>query len=96
MPTVAEAEFPALSRQVPVTDWPPPSPRVVGEGALNTPDKASEQVKLTVTVTLFQPFALAEGNLEPVMTGGVLSMFIPVTVTEAVLPALSVHVALLV
>ncbi len=85
------AAFPALSRHVPLTDWPPPSPRVVSEGALNTPDRVSAQVKLTVTVALFQPLELAPGDLEPEITGDVLSMLIPETVAEAVFPALSVQ-----
>jgi hypothetical protein len=92
LPTVAEAEFPALSKHVPVTDWAPPSPRVVLEGPLNTPERLSVQVKLTVTGTLFHPLMLAPGDLKPVMIGGVLSMLIPLTVVDAVLPALSAHV----
>ncbi len=89
------AEFPALSKQVPVTDWPPPSLRVEGGGTLDTPDKTSEQVKLTVTVTLFQPLEFGLADLELAMTGGVLSMLMLVTVAEPVFPALSVHVAVL-
>jgi len=90
--SAALAEFPALSRQLPVTDWPEPSPRVVGGVTLNTPDKLSVQVKLTVTVTLFQPLRFGPIDLELVIAGGVLSMFIPVTEAEATFPALSVHV----
>ena len=89
------AEFPALSRQVPVTVWPAPSPRVVGGVTLNTPDKVSEQAKLTVTVTLFQPLRFGPTDLELVITGSVLSMFIPVTDAEAMLPALSAQVVFL-
>ncbi len=88
------AEFPALSMHVPVTDWPPPSPRFELDGVLNTPERASVQVKLTVTVTLFQPLVLAPGDLELVIRGAVLSMLIPPTVAEDVLPALSVQLPL--
>jgi hypothetical protein len=89
------AEFPALSRHVPVADCPPPSPRVVGGGELNTPERASVQVKVTVTATLFQPLEFGLTDLELVITGGVLSMLIAETVAEPLFPALSVQVALL-
>jgi len=56
--SVTLAGLPARSTHDPVTDWPPASPRVVGDETLITPDRASEQAKLTVTGTLFQPFAL--------------------------------------
>ena len=48
------AELPAKSVQVPATVWSKPSPRVVGDERLNTPDNESEQAKLTVTGLLFQ------------------------------------------
>jgi hypothetical protein len=89
------AELPALSRQTPVTDWLAPSPRVVGGGELETPDKPSVQVKLTVTATLFHPLELAAGDLELVIEGAVLSILIPETVPDPVFPALSVQLALL-
>ncbi len=93
--TVTEAELPALSEQVPVTDWPAPSPvRVVGKVYVFTPDRGSVQTKLTVTVPLFQPLEFAPGEPEPVMLGGVVSMLTPATVAVAVFPALSVQVAL--
>jgi len=74
-----------------MTDWPAPSPRVVGVGAVETPESASVQVKLTVTATLFQPFEFGKGDLELDITGGVLSILIPDTVAEFELPALSVQ-----
>ena len=91
--TDVEAELPATSRHVPVTDWPPSSPRVLGDEKLDTPDKLSEQAKLTVTVTLYQPFTFGREDLELVITGEVLSMLTPPTVKEAELPALSVQLA---
>ncbi len=57
-----------------------------------TPDSESVHVKLTVTVLLFQPLAFAEGDLEPVMVGGVLSMLMLITVAEALFPALSAQI----
>src|SRR5207253_353450 len=91
--TVAPAELPALSRQVPERDWAAPSAvRVVGAAGLATPERASPQVKRTVTAELFQPAALATGLRLPVMTGGVRSMLIPVTVAPAELPAWSTQV----
>ena len=62
---------------------------MLGEVELDTPDNVSEHAKLTVIVTLFQPFALAGEDLDPVMVGEVLSILIPPTVTETELPALS-------
>ena len=91
---VAEAELPARSVTVPVTDWLAPlAVRVVdtGQGTAR-PDSASEQVKLTVTLVLFQPLPLAAGLWDAVILGAVLSMLMPPTVAEAVLPALSVAV----
>ena len=59
----------------------------VGETA---PDRLSTQVHVRVTLTLFQPFALAAG-LRPwnVIVGGVLSMSMLVNDVVAVLPTLS-------
>ena len=88
------AELPALSRQTPVTDCPAPSPSVESGGDVQTPERASVHVKLTVTVTLFHPFRPGPGDFELVIEGGVLSILIPETVPEPVLPALSMHVAL--
>ena len=93
---VAEAEFPARSVQVPPTDCPTPSlaSRVsLGGLPADSPERLSEQAKLTVTLVWFHPFELAAGTREAVIVGGVLSMFIPNTVTEAELPATSTTVA---
>ena len=91
LPTVAEYVFPATSVQVPVTDSPEPSAdRVDGAEVELTPDRASVHEKLTVTATLFQPLAFAEGDLDPVMVGGVLSILMLETVAEALFPARSV------
>src|ERR1051326_283967 len=59
------------------------------------PDTVSEQVKLTVSWVLFQPFAFRGGLALPLMVGGVLSSL---TVTEPVpeLPSLSVAVDVMV
>ena len=91
MLTVAEAllVLPATSVAVPLAVCPAPScVKVTGEAQLATPDKVSEQLKLTVTLELFQPNELATGTRLAVMTGGVLSMF-STTAALAVLPALS-------
>src|SRR5438067_1789906 len=93
--TVAEAVLPALSLAVPVTDCAAPSLlRVVGPAQLATAESASAQVKLTVTSLLFQPAAFAAGEAAPVIVGGVLSMLMPLTVAEAVFPAVSVQLPL--
>ena len=95
-PTVADAELSALSTACRVTDWLRPSPeRVLGPGQVLMPDNGSEQVKLTVTSLLFQPFELAEGLLDPVMVGALLSRR---TVTEPLpeLPRRSVALEVLV
>ncbi len=89
--SVALAKFPALSRQFPVTDCPAPSPRVVGNELLETPDKGSEQAKLTVTWALFHPLLPARGDLELVIMGGVRSILIPPSVVLTEFPARSVQ-----
>ncbi len=53
----------------------------------------SLHAKLIVTETLFQPFTFGGDDLDPVMLGEVLSMFIPLTEAEAEFPALSTQVA---
>ncbi len=55
LPTVAEAELPALSTQVPVTDCGPLVFKVVGVERVSTPESGSVQVNETVTVELFHP-----------------------------------------
>ena len=63
---------------------------MIGEGQVRTPDKLSEQVKLTTAlVALMIPLALGAGTTAAVMVGAVSSMFTVATVL-AVLPALSV------
>jgi hypothetical protein len=52
-------------------------------------ESASEPLKLTVTSPLFQPFAFGAGEADALAVGEVLSMLIPLTVAEALLPALS-------
>src|SRR5260370_25366576 len=90
--TLVLAVFPATSVAVPVTIWLALSAVTATVAAQNaTPLSASEQVKLTVTAELFQPFASGGGLIAAKMFGGVLSRF---TATEAVaaFPALSVAV----
>ena len=53
----------------------PPPLSVVGPEQLLIPDSPSEQVKLTVTFVLFQPFAFAAGARLPEIVGAVLSNF---------------------
>src|SRR5713226_7715474 len=86
------AELPARSRHVPATVWLNPSPRVVGDETLNTPDRGSAHAKLTVTGVLFQPFPFGSTDLELVMVGVVRSMLILLAVVEAEFPATSRHV----
>jgi len=56
-----------------------------------TPESVSPQLKFTVTLELFQPFALGEGEATATMVGGVLSRF-TVTLVVAELPEVSVAV----
>lgn len=72
-PTVANTTFPALSVHVALRDWPAPSAETTCglTGPTFTPERASAQMNETVTSALFQPFELAEGDLEPVRTGSV-------------------------
>src|SRR5947199_242358 len=61
-------------------------------GHVVRPAPPSVQVKCTVTVLLFHPFAFFAGLSETVMTGGPKSILMGSLVTDAVLPALSVAV----
>ncbi len=61
----------------------------MGKVTLKTPDRESEQVKLTVTGTLFQPLGLGAMDLELEMIGEVKSMLTPLSVVLAELPARS-------
>jgi len=66
--------------------------RVIGEETLKTPERESEQAKLTVTGTLFQPSALGAIDPELVMTGIMRSISISAAVADAEFPALSTQV----
>src|SRR5204863_8332053 len=57
-----------------------------------TPDAPSVDFKLTVTFELFQPAAFGSGKGVAVVTGATLSMLMPLTVADAELPAMSLHV----
>src|SRR5438094_5371662 len=94
--TVALSLLPASSAAVPVTLSLPPAPlSVTSGGQLAIPESASAQVKCTVTEPpSYQPAALGEVVAAPLIVGAVLSMLIPETVVLALLPALSVAVAL--
>ena len=64
---------------------------VTGDGQVATPERESEQVKVTLALELFQPAELAAGDADALIVGGVLSISIVMDVL-AVLPALSVAV----
>lgn len=91
-PRVAEAEFPARSWHVPLTDsFAPSLERIVGAGGLTTasPDRLSEHWKLTVTFALFQPLMLGDGVRDEVIVGGVLSSLMTIVLGASTLPPLS-------
>lgn len=70
--TVAEAELPATSVQLPLTDCPANSVvNTVFAGGLPgaRPERLSKQKKLTVTLVLFQPFWMGAGVREPLIDG---------------------------
>ncbi len=72
-----------------------PSPEDVelaGHAAGSTPEPASDQFQVTVTSALFQPPTLGAGEALGAAAGAVRSMLIPVTVVDALLPALSTTV----
>src|SRR5215208_828224 len=72
---VTLAVLPAWSLTLFMTLWLAPSPKTMSSGqAPESPDRASEQVKLTVTFSLFQPLALASGLRAAAMVGAVLSI----------------------
>src|SRR5438067_3891740 len=89
--TLALAELPAASVAVPLDVWLAPSTSVCAGGQLATPERASLQLKLTVTSVLFQPLALAASERSAVMVGAVLSM-LTVAGSVTLLRALSVAV----
>jgi hypothetical protein len=74
MVTEAVAVFPALSVAVPTTTWLAPSvATVAGPEQDATPLVLSEQAKVTVTLELFHPAALAAGAATAMIVGGTLS-----------------------
>ena len=88
--TVAVDVAPEASVTVPVTGmFDPWVVTTVGEGQLTIGAPPGAQAKLTVTLELFQPAALGEGETLAMMVGGVVEIF-NVTCVEAELPALSV------
>src|SRR5947209_2149865 len=89
-PRLVVAVLPAASVAVPVALWLAPSVlRMVGLEQPWTPERASPQVKPTVTSLLYQPLALGARSVAPLMVGGVLSM-LTVAWSAALFPALSV------
>src|SRR5439155_3441118 len=83
-----DAVLPALSTAEPETTCPAPSVlTATGEGHAAIPEPPSEQVKLTVTGALFQPFVFGGADRVAVMPGALLSIF-SVTLVLAVFPAL--------
>ena len=73
--TVAVAVLPAWSTAVPATTWLAPSAfTMMGGGQLAMPNPASTQLKLTVTLVLFQPFTFGGGLMAVVIVGGVRSV----------------------
>lgn len=90
--TVAVAVAPAASVTVPLTGMLAPSVEttcVVGQLVIGAPPGV--QVKLTVTLVLFQPAELGPGEGTAMMVGGVFEMF-SVICAVAELPATSVAV----
>jgi hypothetical protein len=86
-----ELIFPALSVQVPETDWPAPSAvKVIGTVQEAIPESASAPVKDTVTFVLFQPRAFGTGTIVSVAVGGVSSIATVKVLGVSWLPALSV------
>src|SRR2546426_921102 len=67
--------LPALSMQVPDADCPLPS-ALKSRGGVHAsmPERASVPEKVTVTLVLFQSFALERGFAAALAAGGVLSM----------------------
>src|SRR4051812_23320482 len=91
-PTVTVAVLPALSVTVPLAVLAPLPDSTTGSGQVATPDRPSEQVKVTVTGPEYQPLAvLVPLVTAPVMVGLVLSS-LTVTVSVPTLPAVSLAV----
>src|SRR6266568_5652313 len=73
--TLVEAVLLARSTAVPVTTWPAPSAETTtGPVQFAMPEVASEHVKVTVTLVLFQPLPLAGGSARAVIVGRSLSV----------------------
>src|SRR5258708_30855565 len=82
--------FPALSVQVPEAERLVPSAlRVTGASQWSIPESVSAPVNVTVTLVLFQPFALGPGEAVAVVVGGVLSILMLFAVADAGFPATS-------
>ena len=85
MVRLALALLPAASVQVVLTTCPALSAVSVTELTVQVGvETASVAVKLTVTLVLFQPLALAKGVWLLLITGGVVSVGVP-SITETVL-----------
>src|SRR5690348_11411351 len=92
--TVAVAVWPALSLMLADADRALPSPLTTeSAGQATTPDRLSAQVQWTVTSPVNQPLAFGVPTTFPVRVGAVLSTLMAGVVTEALLPAASVAVA---
>src|SRR5437763_227480 len=84
------AVLPALSVAVPVTGWSVPWVVTVWAAVHPAmPDRASAQVKVTLTSVLFQPWVLAAGAWVWLMVGAVMSILTVMVWTSSVLSALS-------
>src|SRR5690348_10468626 len=94
--TVVVVELPARSVTVAEADRLSPSPVTVESAGHvpSMPDRASEHVQWTTTSPRYHPPAFGWVVTAPVRTGLVLSMSMPPTVVESLLPARSVAVPL--
>src|SRR5947209_4630654 len=91
--TLTEAVFPAISTAEPLIVCVPFVLVVTREGQVKTPDKLSEQLKLTVAVAaLMIPPGPGAGETVALITGGLRSIF-SVVEAVAVCPAASVAIA---
>ena len=95
-PPMLAAPEPAVRPTEPETVDTPWAETVCGAGHAPEaiPDVASEQVKVTVAVELFQPAVLGAGETDAVITGAVWSTLMPLTVAEVELSAMSLAVPL--
>src|SRR2546427_415140 len=79
--------FPAASTACPQIAWLAPSVvTTTGEGHVCTPDPASAQVKVTVTLELFQPPELGAGTTEAEIVGAIVSVVKACEIATAELP----------